>query len=245
MTQRDTHLVLIPAFNPGRLLAETVRGALANWREVWVVVDGSTDGSHLDLAAGGASAPRVIVRPRNGGKGAAVLTGAREALAAGFTHALVMDADGQHPADRIPDFMAASMKAPSAVVCGRPVFGPDAPRSRLLGRMLSVGLVRLETSGRGAADPLFGFRVYPLDALVRVLERGRGGRRYDFDPEAAVRLAWEGVPAINLDAACVYVRPERGGVSHFRYVRDNLRMIAMHARLIAALALGRRSAQTP
>jgi hypothetical protein len=83
-----------------------------------------------------------------------------------------------------------------------------------------------------------------LKPLLRVLEATRGGRRYDFDPEVAVRLAWNGVPAINLDAECVYVAPERGGVSHFRYLKDNLAMIAMHARLMAELALGRRTART-
>jgi glycosyltransferase involved in cell wall biosynthesis len=242
MNRLQTHLVLIPAFNPGRLLAETVDGALAHWDDVWVVADGSTDGSHAVLAAQGRTGLRVIVRPQNGGKGSAVLTGAREALAAGFTHALVMDADGQHPADRIREFMETSARAPGAVVCGRPVFGPEAPLARLYGRKLSVGLVRMETSGRGAADPLFGFRVYPLKALVAVLDGTRGGRRYDFDPEVAVRLAWAGIPAINLDAACAYVEPARGGVSHFRYLRDNLRMIAMHTRLICEILLGQRGA---
>jgi glycosyltransferase involved in cell wall biosynthesis len=239
MNQPKTHLVLIPAYNPGKLLAGTVAGALSNWDDVWVVVDGSTDGSHDALGANPASGLRVILRPGNGGKGSAVLTGAREALAAGFTHALVMDADGQHPAARIREFMETSMQAPAAVVCGRPVFGPEAPRIRLYGRMISVGLVRVETSGRGPADPLFGFRVYPLAPLVRVLEGTAGARRYDFDPEAAVRLAWAGTPAINLDAACVYVSPESGGVSHFRYLRDNLRMIAMHTRLLREMLLGR------
>jgi glycosyltransferase involved in cell wall biosynthesis len=245
MNRTDTHLVLIPAFNPGPLLELTVRDALANWGRVWVVVDGSTDGSHDRLAGHAPANPglRVIVRPRNGGKGAAVLSGAREALAAGFTHALVMDADGQHPADRIADFMEASKGAPGALVCGRPVFGPEAPRARLYGRKLSVGLVHLETSGRGAADPLFGFRVYPLEPLVRALEETRGGRRYDFDPEAAVRLAWSGTPAINIDAACRYVSRERGGISHFRYLRDNLRMAGMHARLVCELIVGRRRAR--
>jgi glycosyltransferase involved in cell wall biosynthesis len=242
MNPPQTHLVLIPAFNPGKLLAETVRGALLHWDKAWVVVDGSTDGSHDALEAGDISGLRVIVRRENAGKGAAVLAGAREALAAGFTHALVMDADGQHPADRIPEFMEASMQNPDVLVCGKPVFGPEAPRARLYGRLLSVGLVRLETSGHGAADPLFGFRVYPLAPLVAVLEGTRGGRRYDFDPEAAVRLAWAGVRAINLPAPCVYVGRERGGVSHFRYLRDNIRMVAMHARLIGEIVLGRRRA---
>ena len=137
MNSPSTHLVLIPAFNPGRLLAPTVTAALARWGEVWVVVDGSTDGS--DESLGAVPGLKVIRREANGGKGAAVLTGARDALAAGFTHALVMDADGQHPADRIPEFMEASMRSPGALVCGRPVFGPEAPRARLYGRKLSVG----------------------------------------------------------------------------------------------------------
>ncbi|HMD59904.1 MAG TPA: glycosyltransferase family 2 protein [Opitutaceae bacterium] len=244
MNSPNTHLVIIPAFNPGRLLASTVGEALANWAHIWVVVDGSTDGSHGRLHAIARERPglRVIVRRANGGKGAAVLTGALEALGAGFTHALVMDADGQHPADRIAEFMQVSMKEPNALVCGRPVFGPDAPKARLYGRRLSVGLVRMETSGRGAADPLFGFRVYPLAPLVRILQGTRGARRYDFDPEMAVRLAWQDTPAINLSAACRYVGRDRGGVSHFRYLRDNLRMIGMHARLLGALVLGRRGA---
>jgi glycosyltransferase involved in cell wall biosynthesis len=242
MNPPQTHLVLIPAFNPGRLLAETVRGALLHWDTVWVVVDGSTDGSHDPLASAPPAGLRVIVGSENSGKGSAILAGAREALAAGFTHALVMDADGQHPADRIREFMEASIRNPDAAVCGKPVFGPEAPRVRLYGRLLSVGLVRLETSGRGAADPLFGFRVYPLAALVAALEGTRGGRRYDFDPEMAVRLAWAGVRAINLPAPCVYVGRERGGVSHFRYLRDNMRMVAMHARLIGEIVLGRRRA---
>jgi glycosyltransferase involved in cell wall biosynthesis len=244
MNRPHTHLILIPAFNPGRLLVSTVEEALSHWEEVWVVVDASTDRSHEALAVLGAKRPglRVIVRPQNGGKGAAVLTGAREALAGGFTHALVMDADGQHPAARIAAFMESSIAAPGSLVCGRPLFGPEAPRIRLLGRKLSVGLVRLETFGRGAGDPLFGFRVYPLGPLVQALGETRGARRYDFDPEMAVRLAWKGIPAINLDAACLYVDRERGGVSHFHYVRDNIRMIGMHTRLLCSLFLGHRMA---
>lgn len=241
MNTSTSHLVIIPAFNPGPILAATVEAARRSWNPIWVVVDGSTDGSHAGL--GGDSGPggqRVIVRPENGGKGAAVLTGARAALEAGFSHGLVMDADGQHPADRIGAFMEASRLRPDAVICGRPVFGPEAPKVRLYGRQLSVGLVHLETSGMGAADPLFGFRVYPLGPLVRVLEATRGARRYDFDPEVAVRLAWAGIPAVNLEASCRYLEPDAGGVSHFRYFRDNVRMVGMHIRLLGALLLGRR-----
>src|SRR5450432_4199556 len=161
MNRSNTKLVLIPAYNPGRLLAETVDDALRHWDNVWVVVDGSTDGSHERLNSKERPGLRVIVLPENSGKGAAVLAGARTALTAGFTHALVMDADGQHPSSRIGEFMKASSDSPKAAICGRPVFGPEAPKARLYGRRLSVGLVRIETAGRAAADPLFGFRVYP------------------------------------------------------------------------------------
>jgi len=232
-----THLILIPSYNPGPRLLATVREALECWSPVWVVVDGSTDGSHAAVEELARSEPglRVILRPRNGGKGAAVLTGAGAAGAAGFTHALVMDADGQHPADRIADFMAASEAAPAALVLGRPVFGPEAPMVRLQGRKLSVALVRFEVFGAGIDDPLFGFRVYPLAALRRVLQATGGGRHYDFDAEAAVRLVWAGTPTVNLPARCRYLSADEGGISHFHYVRDNLRMIWLHTRLIAAL----------
>jgi hypothetical protein len=99
---------------------------------------------------------------------------------------------------------------------------------------LSVGLVRWETGGAGAADPLFGFRVYPVAALLAAMESTPGARRYDFDPELAVRLAWRGVPAVNLPASCRYPARAEGGISHFHYVRDNLQMVRLHGRLIWA-----------
>ena len=241
MTPSATHLVLIPSYNPGPRLIETVKQALACWRPVWVVSDGSTDESMAavkDLARTEAGL-RIIVRTANGGKGEAVLTGAEAAIDAGFSHALVMDADGQHPADRIADFMTASRAAPDAMVLGRPVFGPEAPLARLQGRKLSVWLVHAEIGGAGIDDPLFGFRVYPLRSLVNVLRATGGARHYDFDPEAAVRLFWDGTPAINIPANCRYLSREEGGVSHFHYLRDNVRMVWLHTRLIAELLLWR------
>jgi glycosyltransferase involved in cell wall biosynthesis len=242
MSAGPTHLVLIPTYNTGgaRLLA-TVREALAQWPDVWVVVDGSTDGSEAGVVELARNEPRlrVLHQPRNGGKGAAVLAGAAAALAAGFTHALVMDADGQHPADRIADFMRASQAEPAALVLGRPVFGPEAPAVRLKGRKLSVGLVHFETGGLGIDDPLFGFRVYPLAATVRALRSTRFARRYDFDPEVAVRLFWAGTPMRNIPASCRYLSRAEGGVSHFHYLRDNVRMVWLHTRLIVELLLGR------
>lgn len=235
MTLSATHLVLMPSYNPGRLLAPTLAAARAAWSPVWIVDDASTDRSPADADA----ADRLIRRPVNGGKGAAMLDGITAAQAAGFTHALTMDADGQHPAAEIPRFMAASQANPAAMILGTPIFGPDAPALRIHGRKISNWWTRLETGGV-IHDSLFGFRVYPIAPLLAVLTGSRHMRRYDVDVEAAVRLAWAGVPAINLPAPVTYPPKADGGVSHFRYVRDNALLTRMHARLLLAMLTGRR-----
>jgi hypothetical protein len=225
--------VLIPSYNPGRKVFDTVRAAREQWGPVWVVVDGSTDGTAASLASLAADDPglRVLVRPRNGGKGTAVLDGLEEALRHGFTHALVMDSDGQHPADRIPAFMAASAARPGAMVLGEPVFDASAPALRVKGRRISNWWANFETLWAGIHDSLCGFRVYPIALLVREMRSSVGMRRFDFDAEAVVRLSWRGVPAVNLSAPIRYFSAAEGGVSHFNYWRDNVLLTSMHARL--------------
>lgn len=241
MTAAPTHLVLLPTYNTGPRLAQVVGEVLRHWPHVLVVVDGSTDGSEQPVLAQAGTDPAltVLVLPRNSGKGAAVLAGALAAQGRGFTHVLVMDADGQHPAGSIAQFMAASQRHPAALVLGRPVFPPNIPAERRHGRKLSVGLVHLELLGPAVADPLFGFRVYPIAPLLAVLGPRSGGRRYDFDTEAAVRLGWAGVPPQNLAAPVRYFSRAEGGVSHFHYLRDNVTLVWMHLRLIAELLLWR------
>ena len=234
-----THLVLIPSYNPGRAVIDTVRAARRQWSPVWVVVDGSTDGSDVWLQemAGQDPGLTVVVLPINQGKGAAVLEGIRQARAQGFTHALTMDSDGQHPADRIPAFMAASQAEPGSMVLGKPVFGPEAPALRVNGRKVSNGWANLETLWAGIGDSLYGFRVYPIEPLMRVMQSQRFMRRFDFDPEAVVRLCWAGVKPVNLDAPVRYLSADEGGVSHFRYLRDNTLLTWMHTRLFLGFLL--------
>jgi glycosyltransferase involved in cell wall biosynthesis len=239
MAPSSTHLVLIPSYNPGPKVFSTVQAALEQWAPVWVVIDGSTDHSEHRLLEMAAAEPnlRVWVLPINRGKGAAVLFGAREARASGFTHVLTMDSDGQHPAASIVSFMQASAASPAAMILGKPLFDGSAPGFRVKGRKISNWWANLETLWAGIGDSLFGFRVYPVDPLIGVMRRQPWMRRFDFDVEAVVRLCWRGVKPINLSAPVRYFKPEEGGISHFNYWRDNALLTWMHFRLFLGFVL--------
>jgi len=241
MNPSSTHLVLIPSFDPGPLVYDTVRAARQQWEPVWVVVDGSTDGTAVGLRDMAAADPGlrvlVLVLPENMGKGAAVLHGLDLAAQAGFTHVLTMDSDGQHPVELVHVFMAASIAAPGSMVLGVPVFDAGAPRLRVQGRKVSNGWANLETLWMGVGDSLYGFRVYPIGPLRQVMHGQRWMRRFDFDPEAAVRLCWRGVRPINLPAPVKYLAADEGGVSHFHYLRDNALLTWMHIRLVLGFLL--------
>ena len=239
MHESSSHLVLIPSYNPGEKVYETVRAARLHWTPVWVVVDGSRDGTAEGLERMAAEDPglRVIVLPENRGKGAAVLHGIELAAAEGYTHTLTMDSDGQHPADLIPAFMAASMEAPTCMVLGVPVFDASAPTLRVKGRKISNWWANLETLWMGIGDSLYGFRIYPVGPLREVMRGQRWMRRFDFDPEAVVRLCWRGVVPVNLPAPVKYLAADEGGVSHFNYLRDNALLTWMHIRLMLGFLL--------
>ncbi len=234
-----THLVLIPSYNPGPKVYATVLAALDQWTPVWVIVDGSTDGSTAKLTemARGEPGLKVLVLRQNEGKGAAVLHGMREALRAGFTHALTMDSDGQHPAALIRQFMKTSVARPGDMVLGCPIFDSSAPALRVRGRKISNWWANLETLWVGIGDSLYGFRVYPMGPLVAVMHRQFWMRRFDFDVEAVVRLCWRGVQPVNLPAPVRYFSADEGGVSHFNYWRDNLLLTWMHVRLFFGFVL--------
>ena len=236
-TPSRTHLVIIPSYNAGSRLVDTVQEALACWPPVWVVLDGSTDGSAAALAK--LNRPenqlRVLALEHNSGKGAAVLHAMLAADQAGFTHALVLDADGQHSAAHISRFMQASQTNPVAMILGVPRFAADAPASRRHGRRVGNWWANLETFWGGIEDSLFGFRVYPIRESLRILQHTRGARRFDFDTELAVRLFWAGVPPINLPAPVKYFNLADGGISHFHYWRDNWLLIQRHTLLVLAM----------
>lgn len=182
----------------------------------------------------------VVTRTTNGGKGAAVKDGLRTAYALGYTHALQVDADGQHSLDDVGALVDAARHAPNALVLGRPLFDATAPTHRRILRLVSVFWTRAATlldEGR-IDDPMCGFRIYPLAPSVRVMDRC--GDRMDFDPEIAVRLVWEGCPIANVPTRVRYVGADEGGVSHYRAVHDNVLVSLLYARLVMLRMLGMR-----
>lgn len=198
---------------------------------MFFVNDGSADDTATCLAelSGRIDGVRVIDHPENRGKGAAVLTGLRAAHADGFSHALQIDADGQHDAGDIPRFLEMAKQYPESVVAGRPEFDASIPTGRLVARYLTHVWIWVETLSFAIKDSMCGFRVYPLDSVITIADRARLGLRMDFDPEILVRLHWDGVEIIPLPTRVVY--PE-GGASHFRLWLDNWLITRMHTRLV-------------
>jgi len=236
-TSATTHAVLIPSYNTGARLLDTVANVRRHGWPVWVVIDGSTDGSGERLAHHATDDPdlHVCVLPHNQGKGAAILHGLAHVRSKGITHVVTVDADGQHSADDIAMLVTLSRTAPDAMVLGVPEFDASAPAIRVAGHRVSRFWANLVTLRSGIGNPLFGFRVYPVAPLVQTFTQTRWMRRFDFDSEAAIRLSWQGVPAINVPTPVRYFRRADGGVSHFHYLRDNLLLASMYARLFAAL----------
>ncbi len=227
-------LLLIPSYNTGPILLETVTAALALGVPLWVIFDGSTDGSPTliqPLLSPANPDFQIHHLPANSGKGATILHGLRAAIAAGYTHVLTMDADGQHPASQVAKFFEISAAHPEAAVFGKPIFDDAAPALRVNGRKISNFWAQLETLGWGIQDSLFGMRLYPAQPLLAIFESTAFARRFDFDPEVAVRLAWHGVPIINLPTPVRYPSLAEGGISQFRYLRDNTLLSWMHIRL--------------
>ena len=228
--------VIIPTYdNPltVRAVVERVRGYVP---DVVLVDDGSGEaGRRVVEGIGREGLAHVTHREDNGGKGAAVKTGFRVARELGFTHAVQVDADGQHHLEDIPRFLDAARARPEALILGQPVFDESLPPGRAFARRISTFWVNVETGGPVVGDPQCGFRVYPLEAA---LAARAGGNRMDFDLEIPVRMVWNGVPVVNVPTRVRYLAASEGGISHFQLFRDNLRISWLHTRLCLT-AIGR------
>ena len=228
---------LIPTFDNPRTIRAVVESVRRYVPDVVVIDDGSAAPGREAVAALAVDGlAHVHHREANGGKGAAVKTGFRVAYDLGFTHALQVDADGQHDLEDAPKLLAAAAGDPGALVLGAPIYDETAPKGRLVGRRITQWWTNRETGGSVIDDPMCGFRVYPLALAVSVPVPAN---RMDFDIEVAVRMVWAGARVINVPTKVKYLPVEAGGVSHFRMFEDNVRISWMHTRLYN-IALWRR-----
>jgi glycosyltransferase involved in cell wall biosynthesis len=229
--------VAIPVYNHQETVAAVVESVLAQALSCILVDDGSglACAAVLDRVASTAPARITLLRHRNNrGKGAAVLTGVRHALRAGYSHALQIDADGQHCSADIGRFLREAEDHPDALIVGRPRYDDSAPRLRLWARQLTRAWVSINTLSRQIEDAMCGFRVYPLAPLIALDRRRKLGARMNFDIEVLVRLYWAGIEIINLETAVNY--PSKG-VSHFRLCLDNLLITRLHATLFFGMLI--------
>lgn len=227
---------VIPVYNHERAVGRVLEAVCEAGLPCVLVDDGSgTECAHeLDELARAAPHVSLIRLPRNLGKGGAVAAGLRAARERGFSHALQIDADGQHALSDIGRFIDESRAYPESLVCGRPVFDEAMPRGRRYGRYLTHVFVWLNTLSFDIPDAMCGFRVYPLAPVLALLDATRLGSRMDFDVEVLVRLHWRGQPMRWLDTRVAY---PLDGVSHFRLVWDNVLMVWLQTRLLAGMAL--------
>jgi glycosyltransferase involved in cell wall biosynthesis len=226
---------VIPVYNHGLAVGAVVRALRLHGLPVLMVDDGSEPGCAQVLEALAQTDGVSLLRlPINQGKGGAMMAGLRAAHGAGFSHALQIDADGQHDGSDVPRFVAAARLRPEAFICGCPIYDATVPKGRLYGRYATHVWVWINTLSLAVRDSMCGFRVYPLAPTVALIDGAHIGRRMDFDVEIAVRLVWSGLPVVNQPTRVHY---PADGVSHFRLLHDNLRISAMHTRLFFGMLL--------
>lgn len=229
--------VVIPVYNHGEAIGGVVASVLRHRLPCLMVDDGSEPGCAQRIRELVAAHPDKVSALRldvNQGKGGAMLAGFREAGRLGYSHALQIDADGQHDGDDLPRFAALSAQHPQAVICGTPVYDASVPKGRLYGRYATHVWVWINTLSFAIQDSMCGFRVYPLQPTLALIDTVAIGRRMDFDVEILVRLYWRGVEVVNQPTRVHY---PADGVSHFRVLRDNLMISRMHAKLFFGMLL--------
>ncbi len=225
------HCLIIPVYNHEDAIVQVVEQIRPLKLHCILVNDGSSEiCSQVLQDIAGREKPWVTLyeREENGGKGAAVVDGLNLAILGGFTHAIQIDADGQHKLADIPRFITASQDNPDKLILGQPYFDESVPKKRLYGRVLTNVWIWINTLSFAIADGMCGFRCYPLSAVEKLLEWVNMSQRMDFDIEIAVRLYWRGLDVVNIATEVQY---PLDGVSHFKLLLDNVLISKMHAQL--------------
>jgi glycosyltransferase involved in cell wall biosynthesis len=218
--------LLIPVYNHAGGVVSVIERALALDLPVWVVDDGSTDGSAVLLAR--FRGVTVLRYEENRGKGEAILTGF-SAMAGKADWAVTLDADGQHDPMDVPVLIRAIPAGKRPIVIGRRegMIGEDVPWTSRFGRQFSNFWVRA-AGGPVLSDTQSGMRVYPLPEAARLDVRAR---RFQFEVEILVRARWAGIPVVEAPVRVFYT-PGMKRISHFRPFVDFCRNSETFSRLI-------------
>lgn len=223
-----TPCFLIPCYNHGDMLPEVVNKLLMAYQYPIIVVD---DGS--DIATKNAISPlmaehTVVTLTQNQGKGGAVIAGLKKAQQLGYSHAIQIDADGQHDLSNLSALVNEARAHPTALISGRPIYDDSVPKGRLFGRYITHFWVWVETLSFSIKDSMCGFRAYPIQPTMAVLEQNKIGLRMDFDVEIMVKLYWADYDVRFVETKVIY--PENG-ISHFDTLLDNIKISKMHTKL--------------
>lgn len=221
-------VIIIPCFNHGDAFAP-VADKLTEFKTPVIVVDDGSASQQSKKIKNICSAHNFIYikNKTNGGKGAAMIVGFQYALKQGFSHALQIDADGQHDIRDIPLFLKIASSHPNDLIIGNPVYDESAPRARLVGRKITNFWVMVETFNKHMPDTMCGFRVYPLKAVEPILETIKF-KRMGFDIEIIVKAYRNKIKIIPVPTKVIY--PENG-VSHFHAIKDNFYISLLHTYL--------------
>lgn len=227
--------IVIPVYNHEHAIGPVLAALLRHGVPCILVDDGSAAPCAAVLGQLAQAAPGQVTllrHPRNLGKGAAVISGLRLAARQGYSHALQIDADGQHCSADVPRFLALAGQHPAAVIAGCPVYDESVPKVRLYCRYLTHICVWINTLSFQIRDSMCGLRVYPLAATVALAQGRAIGTHMNFDTDILVRLYWSGLEVINLPTRVNY---PQDGVSHFRMWRDNVLLARMHVNLFCGM----------
>lgn len=227
---------IIPSYNHDQTIGIIVDRLRAAHLSVFIIDDGSAEPARSRLADLHDESRGIIVHRLNAnrGKGGAMLEGFRLAAAAGFSHAVQVDADGQHDLDALPQLLKLATDHPNALISGRPIYDRSIPLGRKIGRWVTHVWVWIETLSLRIRDSMCGFRVYPMAAVQAVIAHDHIGQRMDFDTEIMVRMFWRGTPIHMCPVKVIY---PPGNISHFNLLADNWRISKMHTRLICGMIL--------
>ncbi|MDG6896261.1 glycosyltransferase family 2 protein [Volucribacter amazonae] len=225
----DNTLVIIPHYNHSTTINEVVKQVTDLGLAVLIVDDGSNP-EHKNQLHSLAKQPMVSLHfcPTNQGKGAAMKIGFQLAAKSGYRYAIQVDADGQHQLSDITKMLEQIKATPDVLICGRPIYGDDAPKSRLYGRKITNFWNAIHTHSCQIKDGMCGFRLYPLVHIIPLIEQEFIGNRMDFDIEILVKAYWHNIPIVWLDTP---IRYQAEGISHFKMWRDNWQISKMHTRL--------------